>query len=175
MSCQVGQINRDLVWDFWQLGHPFVPPPLRHPSRKRPASQWKQVEQSPVLTLSSHLVLPCPLCCSRQDWRPLRERMARAEPEWSPPLHWLHWPLSATYLLQWPSSPFCILRQSCGSFQHPRERDLALIVCTAFLFNKGFFPTWIQSNSPLPSFPAVAISAAVVFLQMGKARHGDVK
>lgn len=49
MSCQVGQINRDLVWDFWQLGHPFVPPPLP-PSLQETAS----------ITVEAGGAKPCP-------------------------------------------------------------------------------------------------------------------
>lgn len=92
----------------------------------------------------------------------------------SPTLCWLPQPLSAAYLLQWPSSLFCVLGQSCGSLQAPQKQYLAFIVFPVSI-QLVFLPARIQSNFPVPLPAVVIFSAVVIFPEMGRARHGDGK
>lgn len=53
LSCQVGQIDRGLLWDFWQLGHRVCP---FSPHTFPPGSCWPRAVP--------HLVPPCPLAAA---------------------------------------------------------------------------------------------------------------
>lgn len=52
-NCQVGQIDRGLLWDFWQLGHRVCP---FSPHTFSPGSCWPHAVP--------HLVPPCPLAAA---------------------------------------------------------------------------------------------------------------